>query len=129
MRTRMNWTRERDEELKRLWAQGLSTSRIGDQLGVTKNAVVGRSHRLRLPSRTKVITTRGIRPVPKKQIRQGVSLANLNDDGCRWVLDDGLYCGRKIAKGRYCDDHAAASYVEARTPARSAAYPIRKRWS
>ena len=58
MRTRMNWTRERDEELKRLWAQGLSTSRIGDQLGVTKNAVVGRSHRLRLPSRTKVITTR-----------------------------------------------------------------------
>ena len=124
------WTRERDEELRRLWDQGLSTSRIGDRLGVTKNAVVGRAHRLNLPSRERVVTTRGVRPVPRKQIRQirGISLANLSDDGCRWIGDDGLYCGQKITRGRYCDEHAAASYVETRTPARSATYPIRKRW-
>lgn len=50
----MNWTDERVERLKRLWAEGLSASQIAAQLGgVSRNAVIGKVHRLNLPGRVK----------------------------------------------------------------------------
>lgn len=50
----MNWTDERVEKLKRLWAEGLSASQIAAQLGgVSRNAVIGKVHRLSLPGRIK----------------------------------------------------------------------------
>ncbi|SIQ03967.1 GcrA cell cycle regulator [Rhizobium sp. RU35A] len=50
----MNWTDERVEKLKRLWADGLSASQIAAQLGgVSRNAVIGKVHRLNLPGRAK----------------------------------------------------------------------------
>ncbi|KAA6205637.1 MAG: GcrA cell cycle regulator [Candidatus Tokpelaia sp.] len=50
----MNWTEERVEQLKRLWAEGFSASQIAAQLGgVTRNAVIGKAHRLKLAGRTK----------------------------------------------------------------------------
>jgi len=47
----MSWTDERIQELTRLWQQGLSASEIGKRLGVSKNSIVGKAHRLNLPSR------------------------------------------------------------------------------
>ena len=48
----MNWTDERVELLKKLWSEGLSASQIAAQLGsVTRNAVIGKVHRLKLSSR------------------------------------------------------------------------------
>lgn len=47
----MSWTDESIQELTRLWQAGLSASDIGKQLGMSKNAVVGKAHRLKLPSR------------------------------------------------------------------------------
>ena len=48
----MNWTDERVEMLKKLWADGLSASQIAAQLGgVSRNAVIGKAHRLGLKSR------------------------------------------------------------------------------
>lgn len=47
----MNWTEERIALLKKLWAEGYSASRIGKELGVSKNAVVGKAHRIKLPPR------------------------------------------------------------------------------
>ena len=50
----MNWTDERVELLKKLWAEGLSASQIAAQLGgVTRNAVIGKVHRLKLSGRGK----------------------------------------------------------------------------
>ncbi len=48
----MNWTDERVELLKKLWAEGLSASQIAAQLGgVSRNAVIGKVHRLKLSGR------------------------------------------------------------------------------
>lgn len=46
MKSKFNWTPENIETLKQLAADGLSCSLIGEQLGLTKNAVVGKLHRL-----------------------------------------------------------------------------------
>ena len=45
----MAWTDDRVELLKKLWAEGLSASQIANRLGgVTRNAVIGKVHRLGL---------------------------------------------------------------------------------
>ncbi|MEO1200413.1 MAG: GcrA family cell cycle regulator [Pseudomonadota bacterium] len=61
----MSWTDERVELLKRLWAEGLSASQIAGQLGgVTRNAVIGKVHRLGLSGRAK--STRPVAPRQKR---------------------------------------------------------------
>ena len=48
----MSWTDERIERLKELWSQGMTASQIADELGgVSRNAVIGKAHRLGLQSR------------------------------------------------------------------------------
>jgi len=48
----MSWTDERIERLKSLWTQGNTASQIADELGgVSRNAVIGKAHRLGLQSR------------------------------------------------------------------------------
>jgi GcrA cell cycle regulator len=47
----MEWTEETIERLRALWAEGLSTAEIGRRMGISKNAVVGKAHRLNLPAR------------------------------------------------------------------------------
>ena len=50
----MNWTDERVELLRKLWADGLSASQIAAQMGgVSRNAVIGKVHRLKLSGRGK----------------------------------------------------------------------------
>lgn len=50
----VSWTDERVELLKKLWADGLSASQIAAQLGgVSRNAVIGKVHRLKLSGRAK----------------------------------------------------------------------------
>ncbi|MTI42724.1 Global cell cycle regulator GcrA [Roseibium hamelinense] len=54
----MSWTTERVELLKKLWTDGLSASQIAAELGgVTRNAVIGKVHRLGLSGRAKTNTT------------------------------------------------------------------------
>ena len=49
----MSWTDERVETLKRMWAEGQSASAIAKELGgVTRNAVIGKVHRLGLSNRS-----------------------------------------------------------------------------
>ncbi|MGL4406338.1 MAG: GcrA family cell cycle regulator [Notoacmeibacter sp.] len=65
----MNWTDERVELLKKLWGEGLSASQIARQLGgVTRNAVIGKVHRLKLSGRAKTTAS----PNRAKKISVGV---------------------------------------------------------
>ncbi len=64
------WNDERIAQLRVLWEQGLSASSIGRVLGVTKNAVVGKAHRLKLSSRPSPI-----RKSSKPPVRRATALA------------------------------------------------------
>ena len=53
-KTEITWTDDRVEALKRLWGEGLSASQIAGELGgITRNAVIGKVHRLGLSGRAK----------------------------------------------------------------------------
>jgi GcrA cell cycle regulator len=59
----MSWTDERVEMLKKLWADGLSASQIAAELGgITRNAVIGKVHRLGLSGRAKSPSSSSPRP-------------------------------------------------------------------
>ncbi len=47
----MEWNEETIARIRALWAEGHSTAEIGRRMGVSKNAVVGKAHRLSLPAR------------------------------------------------------------------------------
>ena len=67
----MSWTDERVEMLKNLWAEGLSASQIAAQLGgVSRNAVIGKVHRLKLSSRGRATSSQ---PRQKKSPRVGAA--------------------------------------------------------
>ncbi|MEZ5855728.1 MAG: GcrA family cell cycle regulator [Hyphomicrobiaceae bacterium] len=59
----MSWNDERVELLKKLWAEGLSASQIAGRLGsVTRNAVIGKVHRLGLSGRATTTRMKSHRP-------------------------------------------------------------------
>ncbi|MEN8933901.1 GcrA family cell cycle regulator [Planktotalea arctica] len=62
----MSWTDERVETLKKMWGEGQSASQIAKELGgVTRNAVIGKVHRLGLSNRT---TTGAAKPDAKPKV-------------------------------------------------------------
>lgn len=59
----MSWNDERVETLKKLWTEGLSASQIASRIGgVTRNAVIGKVHRLGLSGRAPTSRTATARP-------------------------------------------------------------------
>ncbi len=69
----MGWTEERVELLKKLWLEGLSASQIAGVLGegVTRNAVIGKVHRLKLSGRAKPATSAPrVRSAPRPAARR-----------------------------------------------------------
>lgn len=45
------WTAAEDAQLRQLWAEGLTATAMGERMGKNKNMILGRVHRLKLPSR------------------------------------------------------------------------------
>jgi GcrA cell cycle regulator len=101
------WTPERVAELTRLWDEGLPAAEIGRRLGLTKNAVIGKVHRIALSPR--VITER---PEPRR------NLFDFSGPACMWPFghpnDDNFhFCGARPLPGKpYCADHATMAYVQ-----------------
>ena len=62
----MSWDDNNVARLKELWDQGLPTAQIGKLLGFTKNAVVGKAHRIGLERRPSPIRRTAVKPDRKK---------------------------------------------------------------
>ena len=132
------WSDERVAMLSKLWIDGLSASQIARQLGgVTRNAVIGKVHRLGLsgrdaPSAPRAIAARPTRPRPPRRaapsrpaVRPDVTAASAAPEGpglvnnlvhlaahaCKWPIGDpkspAFSFCGRRADGRYCAAHAA----------------------
>ena len=123
------WTDERLEDLKKLWAEGLSISQIGDALGVTRNAIAGKAHRMGLPkrpspiSRPKVEKPQVVIPEqPERELPLRLELRQLewSRSKCCWPTGDPkkngfLFCGDAIIPGKpYCLPHCEQAYTTSR---------------
>lgn len=102
---------ERTAALMALWSEGLPASEIGRRLGVTKNAVVGKVHRLGLPKRQS--------PIPEKpRPADVVRLDSLSSGMCCWPEgepgEEGFrFCGEPSVPGKpYCATHCERAYVK-----------------
>jgi len=100
------WTPERIARLTQLWEEGITTAEIGRRIGVTKNAVIGKVHRLGLVPR--VVTQK---PPPRRNVFEFVGPA------CMWPFghpgdDDFHFCGDRPMAGKpYCANHSAVAYL------------------
>lgn len=105
----MAWTPERIAELQQLWDKGLSTAEIGRRLGISKNAVVGKAHRLSLAPRPSPIA-RTAAAAPRRVVE-------LKGNVCCWPIGDPgrpdfRFCGKRAAHAKpYCVEHVSLAYV------------------
>ena len=61
----MSWTDERIATLTKMWESGATASQIADELGgVSRNAVIGKAHRLGLKARPSPVKANDIKPEP-----------------------------------------------------------------
>lgn len=119
----MAWTSERVDILVRLWGQGLSARQVAEELGgVTRNAVIGKAHRLSL-KRGVPEPARAPEPEPPPFAPPVTPMPEAKNWMCRWPLDEpgrfGLHiCGRTAQPGRnYCAEHLTAAYLMRRRSA------------
>lgn len=142
--TQANWSDDRVEQLKTLWIEGLSASQIARTMGgVTRNAVIGKVHRLglagragparverpRVPSAPKVPSLRPQVPAVPVVEEDPLPLADgnfatvltISDRMCRWPIGDPSasafhFCGRAPKAGSpYCEAHARKAYQPQQT--------------
>ncbi len=72
----LSWTDERIDRLKELWTQGKTASHIADELGgVSRNAVIGKAHRLGLQSRPSPVKPNEPAPKAKAKPKERVEAA------------------------------------------------------
>ena len=124
----MSWTSEKVEKLKELWSKGHTASQIAELLGdTTRNAVIGKAHRLNLEARApskqsnatrtrenKQVIKRSPAPMSRKAKFQSIlldknfeaenpkSLTELTEDTCKCPIghpneEKFYFCGRKPA--------------------------------
>src|SRR3546814_20845567 len=70
----MSWTDERIATLKKMWEGGATASQIADELGgVSRNAVIGKAHRLDLKARPSPVKAKDEQPAPTKPAAKPVA--------------------------------------------------------
>ncbi len=125
------WTDDRLEQLKALWGEGLSITQIGLKLGVSRNAVVGKVHRMGLPKRQSPIVRRSNpklddRPIQRRRAVP-LTLEQWDRNTCSWPIgdpktDNFSFCGSTVEPGRpYCSQHCAVAYTSVREKDKSSA--------
>jgi len=116
----MIWTEEAVARLRELWASGLSCSAIARELGTSKNAVIGKAHRLKLVPRKSPIerVAKRLLPTPTVTLVASVDATiALTARHCRWpigdpALPDFRYCGELPRRdgAPYCEGHWLVAY-------------------
>lgn len=97
------WTKDREDILRQLWDKGLTCRVIANTIGVSRNAVIGKAHRMKLTKRES--------PIKRREKKAD------NLSGCEWIFQDkppfrnAKHCGKEvIGKTRWCAEHKAKVY-------------------
>ena len=124
------WDEEKLNKLKKLWDEGLPITKIGIEIGVSRNAIAGKAHRLGLPKRNSPISKSGDprknqETSPKNTLQQLPLKIMLREvewsrNRCCWPIGDPKlpgfsFCGTSIIPGRpYCEEHSNLAYTNTR---------------
>lgn len=114
----MVWTEDKIKKLKKMWQVGKPTAEIAKTLGMSKNSIIGKVHRLNLKVRPSPIKVEKIKvkKTPQKVIEK-VGLMDLKLNTCRWPIgdpkdEDFCFCGKQTVTGKpYCQLHCQEAYV------------------
>lgn len=68
----MAWTDEMVDKLRQMWTEGKTATEIAKELGVTKNSIVGKVHRLCLTARPSPIKSKDEEPVEKAEVEKEI---------------------------------------------------------
>jgi GcrA cell cycle regulator len=109
------WTPRKTEQLRELWIADIPATTIGYILGgITKNQVIGRAWRLRLPSR------RTKEPSVRTTLDVISLIPEIVEPWCRWPFgypgDQAFhFCCAAPVKGKpYCEEHCRIAYLESK---------------
>ena len=136
-----NWNFDKEEKLKKLWGKGNTASEIAQIIGgVTRNAVIGKAHRLNLATKSSIHKVKKSKEESKNLSNNGKkvsikskfksilldknfepenpkSLEELTEKDCKWPLgghpneESFYFCGRSSMKGySYCRLHVLYSF-------------------
>jgi GcrA cell cycle regulator len=130
MENKSVWDEKQLDKLKKLWDEGLPITKIGLELGVSRNAIAGKAHRLGLPKRNSPISKSGdprknqdvsnfetSKELPLKILLREVEWSR---NRCCWPIGDPKlpgfsFCGTSIMPGRpYCEEHSNLAYTNTR---------------
>ena len=130
MTSKNTWNDSKLKELEDLWKQGHPISKIGEMLGVSRNSVAGKAHRMGLPKRNSPISSVKKEKLPVEKNNENsnvemplkIKLRNVqwSRTKCCWPEGDPKqnnfkFCGQDIFPGRpYCDKHSILAYTNAR---------------
>ena len=137
----MSWTPEKVDKLKELWGKGNTASEIAQILGgVTRNAVIGKAHRLNLSGKIQTKKSSSVatyssdneNKISRKNLRRGKfksliidknfepenpkQLEELDENSCKWPIGHPneksfYFCGRSSLKDfSYCKLHLLYAY-------------------
>ena len=129
MSSNNTWDDLKLKKLQDLWKQGLPISKIGEMLGVSRNSIAGKAHRMGLPKRNSPISSDAKSSLQKRKdeiVDENIPLkiklrsVQWSRTKCCWPEGDPKqknfkFCGKDIYPGRpYCDKHSLLAYTNAR---------------
>lgn len=110
-----DWRPDADAILTRMWKDDHCAREIAEALGVTRNAVIGRAHRLHLKQHAGACVRRAPKQKPMSRLERMIAM---KDGQCRWPIgepkdDDFRFCGDQVAYADkpYCAHHCGNAYL------------------
>ena len=108
------------EQIADLWSEGKTGQEIANIVGLTRCAILGVIHRMKRAgydlSHRAMKTSSEIKPLEKNA--KGVSLMNLTNYSCRYIISDDFeevrYCGERKNIDSYCDYHHKICYIKSK---------------